>query len=122
MQAYPVSKLPHEKVTIRKGSYHFYRICDCNFCIFNMDDQTTPYLGINFLFNHGEVEMLPGEHKVTVYRFASCLGGSDRGYNQASSFVAEAGHVYKVDGTCFLVDNIWIIDTTTDRVVSGCKF
>jgi len=123
LQTYPGPQLPPEKVATLEGTIHYYGVAIVEFCIFAVDGELTPWWGFNFVLNRGKVEMLPGKHQVTVYRdIGGPKGGSTDNF-QRFSFVAEAGHRYKVDGNCWAweKDAIWIIDKNTEQIVAGKK-
>ncbi len=107
--------LPHEKVARLKcrGVFHPLRCAIAAVDGKIMSDDFTM-----------EAEMLPGKHEVTIKLIEPHFGHPIWRF----SFVAEAGHVYivdgywKVEGYLHVVDKqIWIIDKETGQVVAGEK-
>ncbi|MFH2012352.1 MAG: hypothetical protein ABIJ37_06615 [Pseudomonadota bacterium] len=108
--------LPHEKVARLKGK----RLFSIPLCAIAAVDGKI--MSDDFTM---EAEMLPGKHEVTIKLIEPFIPPIWR-----FSFVAEAGHVYQVDGYWkvekywHVVGNqiwIWIIDKETGQVVAGEK-
>ena len=111
-QTYPGPQLPPEMVAKLEGTYNYYLVCDVECEIATVDGKGVADM----------VEILPGQHTVTLYLTKSCYDGPRKfGVPQTFSFIAEAGHVYKADGNWNGGDNqIWIIDKT-GNFVAGMK-
>ena len=74
------------------------------------------------LLQPSKVEMLPGTHTVTLFRFYQFWHGGRREY-PAITFVSEAGHDYTVQSEKYCPDEwsvaFWIEDDTNGQVVAG---
>lgn len=75
------------------------------------------------LGGNDSAEVLPGEHKLMIKlstRFYYGAGwGGDMGYTDVS-FVAQAGHVYKVHANFVgRVVQVWVVDAQSGEVVRG---
>ena len=113
LQTYPGPQLPPEKVAKLEGTIHYYIIALVVSQIAFVDGKFVPW---------DKAEMLPAKHEVVVYLEATSPKAGNTGKFQTFSFVAEAGHVYKVDGNWNFGNNeIWITDRTTGQIVAGKK-
>lgn len=113
VQTYSGPQLPRDKIAVIKGAWNEYIIVSIVGNLLKVDGQ--PVSG-------DEIEVLPGKREVVVFLTAFGPGHTTSGIPQTFSFVAEAGHVYKVDGNWNRGDNqIWIIDEQTKEIVAGRK-
>ncbi|MEJ2107734.1 MAG: hypothetical protein P8X48_10495 [Acidiferrobacteraceae bacterium] len=114
-QAYEGKKLPAEQVALIKGSYHAFGTSTSITAIDGKRGMT---------WTTGEVEALPGSHELElllqspvygVYTFST--------YARARiAFMAEAGHVYRVEGKIRHGKVwAWILDEGDNSIVGGTK-
>jgi len=113
-KAYLGEDLPKSKVAYLRDVSHFYVFSFCETNLKTIDDKDIT--GTHML------ELLPGSHEVSFSLEYTSYGGS---YRRGSfKFLAEAGHVYKLDVTkCVSTPRFqaWIEDENTGKVVAGTK-
>ncbi len=115
VKMYEGAELPPEQTATIKDSYHEYVFNSTFSTIFQVDRKD-----IEGGVGNIEIEVLPGQREVT------CAMGSFIGIIPVSrkprtlTFQAEAGHVYRVDGSYYL-NHLWIVDETTGVEVAGDK-
>ncbi len=113
VQTYPGPQLSPDKVAIIKGATNYYVISVVGGNVLKVDGQTV---------SGDVIEMLPGKREVVVNLRITGPNETIYGIPQTFSFIAEAGHVYKVDGNWNRGNNqIWILDEQTKLIVAGSK-
>lgn len=113
VQTYSGPQLPRDKIAVIKGAWNEYIIVSVYGSVLKVDGQTV---------SGDEIEVLPGKREVVVFLTIIGPGQIVSGIPQTFSFIAEAGHVYKVDGNWNRGDNqIWIINEQTKEIVAGRK-
>ncbi len=113
VQTYSGAKLAPDKIAKIKGATNFYVISFVSGHILKVDGQKV---------SGDEIELIPGSHEIVAYLMFIGGGTSASGIPQTFTFIAEAGHTYKVDGNWNTRDNqIWIFDEQTKKIVAGEK-
>ncbi len=114
VKMYEGPALPPEETATIKGSWHYNVVSNTSIIILKADGK----------FAHittDPIEVLPGEHEITV-RIEHGNLATGWGWmtlpSQTLSFQAEAGRVYRVDGS-FFKGHIWVVDETTGVEVAA---
>ena len=106
--------LPPEQTATIKWSVHYYVLSGSSTSIREVDGKDVP-------LGPGPIEVLPGEHEITCTVDLAIGYGGVTSPPQNLYFQAEAGHVYRVDGS-FMNGHIWIVDETTGVEVASHRW
>ncbi len=113
VRTYSGDPRPKNEIAILKGAWNEYFFTSVTGHVKSVDGQD--------IKSADTVEVLPGEHQVSVYLRKRSFGGIFlRGKPVRFTLMAKPGHVYLVDGNWNWGNNqLWIEDTTTGEIVAG---
>lgn len=129
VRMYSGTQLSPDKIAKIKGTHNFYLLIAVTAHILKVDGQEVLGEVDGQKVLGEEIEIIPGNHEVIVFlraiaanTYAPGTPSEYLGEPQTFSFIAKAGHVYKVDGNWNHRDNqIWIFDEQTREIVAGKK-